>query len=107
MKERQQAAIRHVIESAAYRSDFPGWLAAHWHVFAEFERMALFAVKQGRPRLSAKFLFEMIRWNTMLKEGGPYKLNGNFSADCARLFDHLHPGSAGLFEFRRRIGVAA
>lgn len=101
MSKREQA-IQHVLEAGGYRGDFPRWVFEHWEIYEEFERMALFAHKQGRPRLSAKFLFEMIRWNTMLREGGAYKLNGNMTADCARLASHFHPQLIGLFEFRVR-----
>lgn len=101
----KQTAIRHVLETDGYRGEFGAWLNDHWPIYLEFERMALFAHKQGRARLSAKFIFEMIRWNTAIREDGPYKLNGNFSADCARLVVHLHPALSGLFEFRARLAA--
>lgn len=101
----KQTSIRDVLVSSDYRPDFAGWLNDHWPIYLEFERMAMFAHKQGRTRLSAKFIFEMIRWNTAIREDGPYKLNGNFSADCARLVVHQHPDLSGLFEFRARLAA--
>lgn len=100
---RREDAIKHVVLSGDYTERFPGWLHAHWNVFEEFERMAKSAINRGRERLSAKFLFEMIRWNTPVREDGAiYKVNNTHAADCARLFDHMNPKMAGAFEFRTR-----
>lgn len=103
----KQTAIRHVLESSGYRPDFAGWLNEHWPIYLEFERMAMFAHKQGRTRLSAKFIFEMIRWNTQLREDGPYKLNNSFTTDIARLCAHINPVLKGAFEFRVRSAEAS
>ena len=103
---RKETAIARVIFNADYREDFSGWLREHWDIYEEFERLALAAIKRGRVRLSAKFLFELIRWQTSMSEHGAYKLNGNYSADAARLFDHLNPQNAGMFEFRVRWATA-
>lgn len=102
MKERQQTALRHVIEGSGYRSDFPGWVAANWEIYEEFERLSLAALKRGRIRLSAKFLCELIRWNSALREEGPYKVNNVYSADLARLAVKMNPDLESLFEFRAR-----
>ena len=103
---RKDQAIAHVIVTPDYRHDFAGWLYANWDIYEEFERLALAAIRRGRVRLSAKFLFELIRWQTAVSEQGAYKLNGNYSADAARLFDHLNPQHAGMFEFRVRRATA-
>lgn len=99
----KSTALAHVMKASDYGRRFPGWLAENWEIYVEFERLALAAIARGRTRLSAKFLFELIRWNTAIREEGePYKLNNVFSADCARLFDRMHPEKAGFFEFRQR-----
>ena len=103
---RKETAIAHVFETDDYRPDFAGWLHEHFDIYEEFERLALAAIRRGRVRLSAKFLFELIRWQTAVSEQGAYKLNGNYSADAARLFDHLNPQHAGMFEFRVRRATA-
>lgn len=99
---RKQEAIRHVIESAGYRPEFPGWLRDNWDIYEEFERLAMQAQKRGRVRLSAKFLCELIRWNTAMREDGAYKVNNIYSACMARLAVKLNPSLDGLFEFRVR-----
>ena len=100
---RKESALAHVIAADDYHPDFAGWLYAHWDIYTEFERLAHVAIKRGRIRLSAKFLFELIRWNTPLREDGePYKLNNTQASSAARLFDHLNPEHAGYFEFRQR-----
>lgn len=85
-----------------FRIDFSPWLETNWHIFEEFERLAIAAIKRGRPRLSAYFLFELIRWQTATSEDGELKLNNFFRADCARLFERINPQHAGHFEFRKR-----
>ena len=104
---RKESALAHVMATPGYRPDFPGWLNEHYGIYAEFERLALQAVKRGRVRLSAKFLFELIRWNTAVSEDGAYKINNVFAACCARLFDEMNPREAGCFEFRERRKVSA
>lgn len=99
---RKESAIAHVIASSDYHPGFPGWLFSHWDIYCEFERLAIVAIKRGRTRLSAKFLFELIRWNTALSEQDTYKLNNSQASSAARLFDHLNPQHAGHFEFRQR-----
>ena len=100
---RKESAIAHVVASSDYGPRFPGWLFEHWEVYVEFERLALTAIARGRLRLSAKFLFELIRWNTAIREEGePYKINNTHAADCARLFERLNHSKTGFFEFRQR-----
>ena len=100
---RKESALAHVIESHEYHPRFCGWLYANWHIYEEFERMALSSIRRGRSRLSAKTLFEQARWNSQVREDGElYKINNTYTADCARLFDHLNPERAGYFEFRQR-----
>ena len=99
---RKQDAVAHVVQQVEYPDDFAVWLHENWHVYVEFERLAIAALKRGRSRLSAKFLFELIRWNTATSEAGQYKINNTSAAPCARLFDHLNPERAGAFEFRPR-----
>lgn len=100
-KEARDAAIRTAM-SMECGEHFPGWLLDHWPVFKEFERMARYAIERGRTRLSAKHIFEVIRWHTQLADDTPYKLNNIHTPDCARLFDALNPELAGRFEFRVR-----
>ena len=100
---RKESALAHVIASSDYHPRFAGWLFAHWDIYEEFERMSLSSIRRGRMRLSAKLIFELIRWNSEVREeGGPYKINNVFSASCARLFEHLNPQHAGHFETRKR-----
>lgn len=106
MTTEKQRALDIVGKGTEFRRDFPGWILNNWTVFQEFERLCLFAAKRDRPRVSAKFIFGLIRWNTAIREeDGPYKINGNFAPDCALLFERLHPQHKGIFEFRRRVAA--
>lgn len=107
MTDRTQEAIRHVLSSADYAKAFAAWIFHSWKIYLEFERMSLYGVKQGRARLSAKFLCEQIRWNTALSEDGAYEIDNCRTADLSRLVCHFNPVMRDRFEFRRRTKVAA
>lgn len=103
MNEALQAAIRYaLLNRNDFEPRFAQWLSDHWSIYAEFERLALYGASRGRDRVSAKFLFEQIRWNTALSEDGGWKLNNSMAASCARLFAHRQPKHADLFEFRAK-----
>jgi hypothetical protein len=83
-----------------FRPDFHGYLEENWHVYAEFERRALL-VGERRKHYSARTIAETIRHDTVIGElHTGFKVNNNMVPDMARLFAMLHPGHAGLFEYR-------
>jgi len=103
---RQQEAVKHVLTSDGYRTEFGPWLNANWEIYEEFERMAVASQKRGRYRLSARHLTDMIRWNTALSEDrAPYKINNNHYSCMSRLAVKLNPSLEGMFEFRARVAA--
>lgn len=79
--------------------------AAHPEVYEELRQLALDAKRRGRDRLGMKMLFEVVRWNRLLRTGDRgFKLNNNFTAYYARLLMEREPELRGMFE-TRKLGV--
>lgn len=100
----KQESIRHVqMNAGSFEPRFASWLADNFDIYEKFERMALFGASRGRDRVSAKFLFEKIRWDSGAAEAtGEFKLNNSMAKSCAVLFAWRNPKHADLFEFRSR-----
>ena len=70
-------------------------------VYRLFDRFAMEAVAAGRLILSAKLIFERIRWETtVITAGDEYKLNNNYHAYYARLWMKRNPYM--MVKFRTR-----
>ncbi len=81
---------------------FNEYHAANPHVFAEFIKMAMKANEFGRKRIGAKFLLEMIRWNTKTTaEGDEFKVNNSYVSRYVRLLGSTRPDLAHLFAMRK------
>ena len=64
----------------------------------EFERRALFAIRQGRTRYSAWTIVNVIRWHVdMETTGSEFKIPNEMMAYYARKFHRLYPQHAGFF----------
>lgn len=71
------------------------------HVYAMFERFALqMATRVGVA--SAGLIFERMRWEIWMDTRSKPRLNNNYRAMYARLFEENHPDYAGLFRKRVR-----
>lgn len=76
----------HKIESAFLEFD-----RKNPHVWALFCRFAQQMIERGHKTLSAKLIFERMRWEVMMTTTDPsYKLNNNFTAYYARKWNTLH-----------------
>lgn len=75
---------------------------ANPHVFDRLRQMAHAARRRGHRRIGMKMLFEVIRWEHMLKTEDPhgFKLNNNYTAFYARLLMQRDPTLDGMFETR-------
>jgi len=70
-----------------------------WQLFEQFTMEIV-----GRPRGSAQAVFERIRWQMDIEtQGSELKLNNNFCAYYARMFEAKHPEFTGFFRSRKRI----
>ena len=75
-------------------------------IWAMFERFAMQALAH-RKHVGAKFIFERMRWETMVRaQDGLLKLNNNFTSGYARKFMKLHPEFDKPFALRRSVNDA-
>lgn len=71
------------------------------HVYNMFEKQAFRGIRAGRRRLSAAQIFDWMRWELSFTTTDKYKLNNNYRAFYARLFEHYNPEHKGIFEKRK------
>jgi len=70
-------------------------------IYVEFKRKAFQAINKGKKHYSAKAIFEVIRWETSVEGDGEYKVNNNFTAYFARLFEKEYPKHKGFFRMKK------
>lgn len=75
------------------------WIAANPEAWAYMTRTARFAASRG-VRFGMKGLAEHVRWNHILANGVPYKLNNNIVSALARILVEEHPFVAPYLEMR-------
>ena len=70
-------------------------------IYAEFEKIAMQLINRGYKRLSSKFICEIIRYNTMISaKDDNFRINNNYTADYARLFEMTNKQYFGYFSKR-------
>lgn len=58
-------------------------------------------VDRGHKKVGIKMLFEVLRWDFMLKTSDePFKINNNYAPYYSRMIMENHPEWDGLFEVR-------
>lgn len=88
-----------------FRDGFYVWLKENWDLYRNFEREGLRVLDRGREHYSAHRIIEYMRHDTMLRGvEDDFKINEAWTSSMARLFAHLNPRGANLFEFRVRKG---
>lgn len=71
-----------------------------WELFEQFTMQ----IVGMRNKYSAQAVFERIRWQMDIEtDGVVVKLNNNFCAYYARMFEAKHPEFTGFFRSRKRI----
>lgn len=72
-------------------------------VYQFFRQYALKSIERGYKRLSAEFIFNVIRWETPIRANGgeDFKINNNFKPWYSRKFIREFPQYHGFFEQRR------
>ena len=71
-------------------------------IYHMFEKYAIQASKY-RGKYSAKIIFHIMRWNTMIEESdSEYKIDDGWISHYARLFMENNPKLSGFFETRVR-----
>ena len=69
-------------------------------IWQEFKKYSLQAKEKGFDNYSANGIFEIIRWNTTLKQRDKYKVNNNYRPDYARKMMNKFPEFQGFFRTR-------
>lgn len=69
-------------------------------IYQEYKKVAYNLINRGYKRLSSKFIFEIVRYNTNVSGNDGFKINNIYTADYARMFEHDHPQFLGYFSKR-------
>lgn len=82
--------------------EFREYDANNPHIWNEFEKRTLKALKKGFKKLGAKLIVETIRWDEMIErpENERFKICNNHHAYYARKFLLTYPEYQGIFELR-------
>ncbi len=73
---------------------------ANPEVYDAFKTFALQLIQAGHTRIGSKMIAERIRFESKISKVGKYKVNNNYTADLARLFEIEFPEHEGVFEKR-------
>lgn len=71
-------------------------------IYEEFVRVVFDGIDAGKTRMSAKFIFEFIRWHRPAARQYDL-LNNNFTSRYARMFIADFPAYPDIFEIRELI----
>lgn len=70
-------------------------------VYTSLVKLAKELKGRGHRKIGIKMLFEVVRWQTMLKtEGDQFKLNNNYHSRYARMIMDNEPDLDSIFELR-------
>lgn len=90
------------LNGISIREGFEKFNKENPHVFDEFEKQALKAIKKGRTKISAKLIINWIRWNEFLKTSDKnFRINDAYQSYYARYFVAKYPEYRDHFEFRK------
>lgn len=97
---RPSAAQLHYTNHRVFRR-YERWDEENPQFYPMFCRFTLDLIQRGRDRISAAWIFERIRWESMLQTSDKdFKLNNDFRAIYARRFMFDYPHHTGVFELR-------
>lgn len=83
------------------KNRFEKYHADNPHVYEAFRKFALESAAR-RPHFSARAIFHRMRWQTMITGNDEFKINNNYSAFYARMFENDYPDLKGFFETRKQ-----
>ena len=75
------------------------------HIYELFKKFTLQSISRGREHFSARTVLHRIRWYTDVETVSPdgFKVNNNWSAFYARLFERDFPEHIGFFRNRESV----
>ena len=71
----------------------------HPEIYRELMHLVRQARLRGQKKIGIKMLWEVMRWNRLLRNE-KYELNNNYHSRYARLIMQKEPGLAGIFDTR-------
>ena len=86
------------------KEQFYAFHTSNREVADELALLAFDLQDKGHKRGGMKMLFEVLRWQRMMRTSDPsseFKLNNNYTSHYARLLADIHPRFEGFFETRR------
>jgi len=103
----EHAAIRKKSRAKQIFARFSEFHSSNPDVWQLFERFTLELLAAGRLHYGSGAIFERIRWHVDVEtKGDSAKLNNNFRAYYARMFEVAHPQHTGFFRNRKRTSEA-
>ena len=69
-------------------------------VYTMLVSLALQAKAAGRNKIGIGMLFEVLRWNYIIRTSEDFKLNNNYRSRYVRLIAQNEPSLGGMFEMR-------
>jgi hypothetical protein len=69
-----------------------------WNLFVKY---AFRIIRRGQEHYGAKAIFELIRYHSIVRGTGTFKVNNNYTSYYARKFHKEYPMYDGFFETRR------
>lgn len=76
-------------------------------VYEQFKKFAYEVKGSGRDHFGSKAIMERVRFESIVRGVGDFKVNNNFSSCYARLLAFDDPSFNDFFEFRHSAKVAA
>lgn len=106
--EQRLELVRRAIRSnasAGWRDGFESAVVANFAIFDAFVSKVVDLINAGRNHYSARTIMEVIRHESILRQGGEFKINNNLAPDFARLCMNLFPElrERGFFELRNNV----
>lgn len=93
-----------VVEFEPLQRDFDEFHAANPHVYDELVWLARQGKAAGAKKLGIGQLFEVLRWQTLLRTNSTdFKLNNNLRSFYARMIMERESDLAGIFETRTSV----
>jgi hypothetical protein len=90
------------LNGISIREGFEDFHKANPHIFEAFADQVFQALKQGKKKVSAKMILNVIRWNQYLKTNDlSFKINDAYQAYYSRLFVQKYPQYSDVFDFRK------
>lgn len=86
------------------KMDFTKYHADNPDIYKRFRMYTFKAIKAGRTRLGSQMILERIRWHSIVEaQNDMFKINNNYAAFYARLFEAKFPVYKGFFRTRRSV----